>query len=176
MTRYEKLHCDEYVKIADKIKELALDAEEKTGRPVIKMTKYRIARLIKEDEQVVSNALRLASTAEFFDECGYMFLLPGNGRPGDIHGYILHHNNSKAGTVEALTTLEDASRKDADHLRGRAAFYYAKYIAHGEDTYVGMLAKENWQMLIGAATAVNKTLPDWNLIALNGEVNSGQHV
>jgi hypothetical protein len=158
LTRWERLHTPERVEIATQIATLALELEETTGKPVIFKTKFGISRAIGVPEPEVANSLYLASTAEFEEEHGFMFVLPGSGRSGEIHGYILQHDRSQAASHETRVTVHDAGSRLADHLRGRAANWARIRVAHGGNTAVGKVAGKYAEVLVGAAAMVESTL------------------
>lgn len=157
-TRFEKLHCAAHVQAAERIAMLALDQEERGGKPIIYMTKYDLAKEIGLEETTVSAALRLASTSEFLGRYGYTFVLPGNGRSGERYGYVLQHGRSKATSGEASDTLDDTDTKLADHLRGSAAHWRMIGLAHGGNTRVGKAAKQIESILDLAAQSVETVL------------------
>ena len=121
LTRFIRLHRPRLVEVADSIARLALDAEKKTGKPIIYGTVWDIAQAVHVNEQTAQAALRLTYTAEFMEEYGYGFMDRGNGRSGAIYGYILLQRGAKKVVSEAFGTLADDTAKLYDHLHGDAA-------------------------------------------------------
>lgn len=163
MTRYEKLHTPGRVALIEQVAMLALDAEEKTGKAILYMTKYEIAQSLGVGEQMVSLAFRLSYTAEFAQEYGYTFVPPGNGRSGDKYGYVLEHDKSKGAVTEIKDALSDTDVKLADHLRGSAQHWRMIEVAHGRNTKVGKTAGRVSEILNGAAAHIEATLEEGGL-------------
>lgn len=157
-TRYEKLNTPSRVELADQIAVLALDEEERGGKPILYMTMHDISHETGSSTQEVSLALRLSYTAEFAEEYGYSFVPPGCGRSGAIHGYVLEHDKSKAAVEEGRYNLNDNGAKLVDHLRGSASHWEMLRTAHGGNTRIGKQAGEIAGMLTGAVLYVEKTL------------------
>lgn len=90
-TRFEQFHTPGYVSLAEEIRDLAQAEKAKSGHAVLYMTQYDIARELASQPSwdEVSNALRLAYTAEFKREYGWGFIAMGSGRSGLNYGYRL---------------------------------------------------------------------------------------
>lgn len=159
-TRYDRLHKPSRVALAEQIALFALDIEEQTGKSVIYMTKWDIAQKLDADIGLLSQALSLASTAEFLEKYGYGFICPGNGRSGEKYGYVLQHDRAQSATGEASDNLDDTDRKLADHLRGSAGHWKMIQVAHGGNTKVGKAAARIVEILVGAAAMVEGALAE----------------
>jgi|SRR5215831_16505126 len=130
-TRYDSLHRPSLVSIADAMMRAAL-----ANGGVLYMTRWQIAQALHEDEQMVALALRLAYTSEFLDEYGYGFVPPGNGRSGEIYGYVLLHTTVTTPS-EALVTLYDGNVKRTDHVRAAAMHFDFLSKAYGRSSVLG---------------------------------------
>src|SRR5262249_5104708 len=135
-TRFEKLHRPSLVALADDIARLTQSEAKKTGSPILWMTKRQIGRKIGADAGMVSLALRLAYTSEFYDEYGYGFVPPGNGRSCEVYGYALLHSSVRT-TNEVLITLQEGNEKRTDHLNGAAMHFRYPAQKLGRNTKIG---------------------------------------
>jgi hypothetical protein len=157
-TRFDRLHRPALVRLAERVAALALDEEQASGKAILYMTKWDIAKKLGVSSQMVGLAMRLSYTAEFAQAYGYSFIAPGSGRSGEIHGYVLEHGTART-TDEARDNLSDNDMKLHDHLNGSAQHWRMVAVGNGgKTTPTGKLANRIAKILTGAAASVEDAL------------------
>lgn len=156
--RYDRLFNQRRYQIAEEVRDLALQAEKKTGEPIVYDTLYGIARTIGEDHQLVAQSMRLAYTAEFLDNFDWGFISPGSGRDGSIYGYTLLDHRSTTGSAAGHDLLKYTAKWSLDHERAQSARWHRLAAAHGRNTAIGKAAHNIATIMDGVAASIDTAI------------------
>jgi len=162
LSRYRLLDSWARVRLARKVRDLALAEKARTGKPVLYLTHYQIGRQLGESQQTVTNALRLAKTAEFWHEWGWGFVDQGNGRDGSQFGLILVEKNAPAADGELRDQIGFVGFGQLDHLRGVEAYCEQLGLSYGPGTKKRKKCVQISQQLVGICAGLESVIDDTN--------------